>query len=104
MFEYNNQWFVLGNRTLNNLNLSLNGIGDDGVKYIFDAVAEQEHTAENAPEGLVGLFRLNLRVWNRLERDTLPNLTFLSLVQSDLERQSLLPQARGSLDQQKSVP
>lgn len=62
MFEINNQWFVLGNRTLNNLNVSHNGITEAGLKTLFDAVTEQELTAENANDGLLGLFRANLYV------------------------------------------
>lgn len=62
MFEYNYHWYILGNRTLNNLNVCHNRITDTGVKYIFDAIAEQEQTAENSPEGSLGLFRMNLMV------------------------------------------
>ncbi|KAJ3415969.1 hypothetical protein HDV05_003566 [Chytridiales sp. JEL 0842] len=63
MFEHNGQWFVLGNRSINSLNLRQNGITEDGIKAFLDAVTEQESSAENAAhEGTVGLFRLNLQV------------------------------------------
>ncbi|KAI9001979.1 hypothetical protein BC832DRAFT_128453 [Gaertneriomyces semiglobifer] len=62
MFEYNGQWFALGNRTLNSLNLFRNGIHEDGVRSLFEAVQEQEATTEHAPDGSLGLFRLPLQV------------------------------------------
>jgi hypothetical protein len=62
MFEINNQWYEVGNRTLNNLNVCANNITDLGIKHVYDALIEQENTAEQAPEGLLGLFRVNLSV------------------------------------------
>lgn len=62
MFELNGQWFVLGNRTLNNLNLSRNGIHEEGLKALMDAVLEQEASIDNAPEGMIGIFRIALQV------------------------------------------
>ncbi|KAI9206984.1 uncharacterized protein BJ171DRAFT_495373 [Polychytrium aggregatum] len=61
MFEVNGQWFILGNRTLNNLNLSRNSITAAGLKAILDAVVEQESTAENMTEGIIGVFRVSLQ-------------------------------------------
>ncbi|KAJ3072216.1 Leucine-rich repeat-containing protein 71, partial [Rhizoclosmatium hyalinum] len=59
-FEHNGQQFLIGNRTLNNLNLRQNGITETGVKAFLDAVAEQELSSESAPEGLYGLFRVSI--------------------------------------------
>ncbi|TPX57589.1 hypothetical protein PhCBS80983_g03715 [Powellomyces hirtus] len=61
MFEHNGQWFVLGNRSLNNLNLYGNVIREEGLKALWDALQEQDLTAEHAPEGTIGLFRLTLQ-------------------------------------------
>ncbi|TPX71415.1 hypothetical protein SpCBS45565_g01052 [Spizellomyces sp. 'palustris'] len=60
MFEHNGQWFVLGNRTLNNLNLFRNNIREEGLKALLDAVTDQEITTENTPDAPIGLFRLTL--------------------------------------------
>jgi hypothetical protein len=69
MFEHNGQWFVLGNRSLNSLNLRQNGITEDGIKALLDSVTGQETSVENAHEGMIGLFRLNLQV--RIQRSLL---------------------------------
>ncbi|KAJ3054456.1 Leucine-rich repeat-containing protein 71 [Rhizophlyctis rosea] len=61
MFELNGVWYVLGNRTLNNLNLSRNGIREEGVKALLDAVLDQAAADDNAGEGLVGVFRITLQ-------------------------------------------
>ncbi len=61
-FELNGQWYMLGNRTLLNLNLSRNGITDVGLKLLHDAIVEQEGTQEYS-EGAPGLYRLSLQVW-----------------------------------------
>ncbi|KAJ3293814.1 hypothetical protein HK104_004183 [Borealophlyctis nickersoniae] len=68
MFEHNGQWFILGNRSLNSLNLFHNGIREEGLKALYDAVAEQEASNENAPEGGVGIFRIVLQD-NLFEKD-----------------------------------
>ena len=62
MFELNGVWYVLGNRTLNNLNLSRNGIREEGVKALLDAVLDQAAADDNAGEGLVGVFRITVQV------------------------------------------
>ncbi|KAJ3171946.1 hypothetical protein HK101_011199 [Irineochytrium annulatum] len=69
MFERNGQWFVLGNRTLSSLNLAYNNIAEVGLKAFSDAVSEQEGSAENAPEGMIGLFRLVLQ-GNLFDKDS----------------------------------
>ncbi|KAI9093064.1 hypothetical protein DFS34DRAFT_567948, partial [Phlyctochytrium arcticum] len=61
MFEHNGQWFILGNRTLSNLNLYRNNIHEEGLKALYDAVFEQEATMENAPEGVPGVYRITLQ-------------------------------------------
>ncbi|KAJ3011961.1 Leucine-rich repeat-containing protein 71 [Thoreauomyces humboldtii] len=61
MFEHQGQWYVLGNRTLTSLNLYGNGIREDGMKNLWEALQEQEATADHAPEGCIGLFRLTLQ-------------------------------------------
>jgi hypothetical protein len=50
--------YVLGNRSLNSLNILQNGISDEGLKHLLDAVHEQDATAEHLPEGMVGLYRV----------------------------------------------
>ncbi|KAJ3044315.1 Leucine-rich repeat-containing protein 71 [Rhizophlyctis rosea] len=75
MFELNGQWYVLGNRTLNNLNLSRNGIREEGLKHLLDAVMEQEAAMDNAGEGMVGVFRIALQD-NLFDKDS-PNYTQL---------------------------
>lgn len=62
MFEVNGIAYVLGNRGLSSLNISANNIDDAGLKAIMDAVQEQETTADQAPEGMLGLFRLAIQV------------------------------------------
>jgi hypothetical protein len=62
MFEVNNQWYILGNRSLNSLDVSWNGVTEMGVKYLYDTVAEQELTADQASDGMLGLFRISLAV------------------------------------------
>ena len=62
MFEINGQSYVLGNRALNSLNLSLNHITENGIKILLNAVLEQENTADQAPEGILGIFRILLQV------------------------------------------
>ena len=62
MFEINGQWYTVGNRVLNSLNFVQSGVGDDGLKAIYDVVLEQDSTNDQAPEGLPGLFRIVLLV------------------------------------------
>lgn len=66
MFKVNNQWFVLGNRTLNNFNLCSNGITELGLKALLDVTNEQEASAEQALDGTLGLFRVELSVLDPL--------------------------------------
>ncbi|KAJ3320947.1 Leucine-rich repeat-containing protein 71 [Boothiomyces sp. JEL0866] len=68
MFEVNNQWYILGNRTLNSLNLCSNGITDHGLKILYELVNEQEITSEQALDGMLGLFRLIL-IHNNISYD-----------------------------------
>jgi hypothetical protein len=63
MFEVNNQWYVLGNRTLNSLNLCNNRISEIGLKVILDVIMEQEITSDQAADGFLGLFRVVLFVY-----------------------------------------
>ncbi|KAI8805645.1 hypothetical protein BJ742DRAFT_399000 [Cladochytrium replicatum] len=81
MFEYNNQWYVLGNRTLNSLDLSYNGITEIGAKAILDAVLEQENAPDPPPEGLMGLFRLSLQ-GNSLNKDSAVHTQLAALLAS----------------------
>ncbi|KAJ3140902.1 hypothetical protein HK100_008441 [Physocladia obscura] len=62
LFEHNGQYFLIGNRTLNNLNLRQNGITETGVRLLLDMISEQELSAENTPEGMSGIFRIALHV------------------------------------------
>lgn len=62
MFEVNNQWYVLGNRSLNSLNVSANDITELGLKNLLNLIIEQDSTSEQAAEGSLGLFRVNLSV------------------------------------------
>ncbi|KAJ3161656.1 Leucine-rich repeat-containing protein 71 [Geranomyces michiganensis] len=79
MFEHNGQWFILGNRTLNNLNLYNSGIRDEGLKALWEALQQQEATAEHAAEGSIGVFRLTLQA-NAFE----PNHPLLAQITSFL--------------------
>ncbi|KAJ3081034.1 hypothetical protein HK102_002623 [Quaeritorhiza haematococci] len=54
MFEHNGQWYILGNRTLNNLNLTRNGITIDGVKALLDALNEQDTGVAAVAASLAG--------------------------------------------------
>lgn len=65
MFELNSQWFLLGNRTLNSLNLSFNDITNHGLQILYDILCEQEATAEQATDGMLGLFKLSLAVLDK---------------------------------------
>ena len=62
MYEINGEWYLLGNRTLNNFDLSLNGITEAGLKALLDAVTVQESTNDQAliSDGYVGLYRMSL--------------------------------------------
>jgi hypothetical protein len=62
MFEVNNQWYILGNRTLNSLNVASNGITEAGVRHLLQLIADQEHVSDQTPEGLLGLFRVIMNV------------------------------------------
>ncbi|KAH6565447.1 hypothetical protein BASA60_009947 [Batrachochytrium salamandrivorans] len=61
MFESNGQWYILGNRTLNSLNISHNSIGELGLKALLDAVINQEATNDQSPEGMLGIFRIAMQ-------------------------------------------
>jgi hypothetical protein len=64
MYEINAQWYILGNRTIINLDFSSNEITDIGLHALLDAVSIQEMTNEAATssDGLNGLYRLSLYV------------------------------------------
>jgi hypothetical protein len=64
MVEYGGQWYIIGNRSLNNLNLSGCGLTIDGLKSIVDVVQDQDACSENISreEGMYGLFRVSLSV------------------------------------------
>jgi hypothetical protein len=62
MVEQNGQWYTLGNRTLNNLNLANNLLSDVCVQSFLDAVAEQDTYSESVTDGSIGLFRISLQV------------------------------------------
>jgi hypothetical protein len=61
MFESNGIFYILGNRSLNSLNLCANGITDVGVKHLLDAINEQEQTAVEGADSK-GAFRISLQV------------------------------------------
>ncbi|KAL5040679.1 hypothetical protein RTP6_007665 [Batrachochytrium dendrobatidis] len=79
MFEFNGQWYLLGNRTLNSLNLSHNGIGMLGLKALSDAIIEQETTNDQSPDGLLGVFRLNLQ-YNSIDAESVQYQQLVSLL------------------------
>jgi hypothetical protein len=82
MYENNSIWYLLGNRTLNSLNLQGCNISEVGLKLILDMVTEQEVSVEqlclllgtpmyqNNPlmnamaegSGYLGIFRVSLLV------------------------------------------
>ncbi|KAJ3225480.1 Leucine-rich repeat-containing protein 71 [Clydaea vesicula] len=55
MFELNGQYFIIGNRSLNNLNLEKNNLRVNSLKLIMDVLKEQELSQE------IGLFRISLK-------------------------------------------
>ena len=62
MFEKDGVWFVIGNRTLNNLNLAGCNISENGLKLLAEVIHEQELSENTQPEGIIGLFRMLLLV------------------------------------------
>ncbi len=64
IYEINGQWYTLGNRTLNNLDFSMNEVTDIGLNYLYDAICVQESTNEiaSSADGLYGIYRLSLVV------------------------------------------
>lgn len=60
MFEINGQGYVLGNRTLNLLNLSKNELTEKTLNYFYNSLMEQETTLMSIPDDLPGLIRLDL--------------------------------------------
>ena len=64
MYEINGQWYILGNRALSNLDLSLNGITEVGLKALLEAVTVQDATNDQASvsDGFLGLYHLSLQV------------------------------------------
>ncbi|KAI9340309.1 hypothetical protein BDR26DRAFT_861686 [Obelidium mucronatum] len=85
-FEYNGQTYLIGNRTLNNLNVRQNGITEVGLKYLLDAVNEQELSAESAPEGLLGLFRVSM-MDNAFEKDNAMHAQLQTQAAADKEKE-----------------
>lgn len=59
-FELNGNLYFVGNRTLNNLNISSNKISDVGLKEILETLMEQDLTSQESPDGLQGLYRVNI--------------------------------------------
>lgn len=67
MFEVNGQWYILGNRSLCNLDLSANDISEIGLRHLLEAVSIQEATVEQAQNSDVGhgIYRISLHVRSR---------------------------------------
>jgi len=64
MFEINGQGYILGNRTLNILNLSKNELTEEVLNYFYNSLTEQDTTLINIPDELPGLIKLDLSVNN----------------------------------------
>ncbi len=62
MFEINGQGYILGNRSLNLLNLSKNELTDKTLNCFYNSLMEQETTLMSIPDDLPGLIRLDLSV------------------------------------------
>ena len=64
IYEINGQWYTLGNRTINNLDVSMNEVTDIGLNYLYDAICIQESSNEiaSSADGLYGIYRLSLLV------------------------------------------
>ncbi len=93
MFENNGTWFTLGNRSLNNLNLSGCNLTDHGLKILYDTVQEQELSVECAPEAGLGLIRISVKD-NNFEKDHPTFLLLSNLLNSRnpfLEPEDTLP-------------
>ena len=61
MFESNGQWFIIGNRSINNLNLSGCNLTENSLKIINELVMELESTTDATPDGCLGLIRVSLQ-------------------------------------------
>ncbi|KAI8923152.1 hypothetical protein BC831DRAFT_472407 [Entophlyctis helioformis] len=75
MFESNGQWYILGNRALNSLNLTHNGA-------LLDAVLDQEATNDQAPDGMLGIFRISLQ-HNPVDLESPMHVQLQSLLNSE---------------------
>jgi len=62
MFEINGQGYILGNRTINILNLSKNELTDKTLNCFYNSLVEQDTTLINVPDDLPGLIKLDLSV------------------------------------------
>jgi len=60
MFEINGQGYILGNRTLNILNLSKNELSEKCLNNFYNSLIEQETTLLSIPDELPGLIKLDL--------------------------------------------
>ncbi|KAJ3231890.1 Leucine-rich repeat-containing protein 71 [Chytriomyces hyalinus] len=79
VFENNGQWYVIGNRTLNNVNLRQNGITETSLKLLIDVLAEQDLSDEATPEGMLGLFRVAIQE-NNISKDNALHLQLQNLL------------------------
>ncbi|KAI8616896.1 hypothetical protein BC830DRAFT_1115993 [Chytriomyces sp. MP71] len=62
VFEHNGQLHLIGNRTLNNMNLRQCMLTESSLKSLADALSEQDLSVEGNPEGVMGLIRVALMV------------------------------------------
>ncbi|ORX45393.1 RNI-like protein [Piromyces finnis] len=60
MVEINGQGYILGNRTINILNLSKNELTEKSLNYFYNSLMEQETTLLSIPDDLPGLIKLDL--------------------------------------------
>jgi hypothetical protein len=101
MFESNGVYYILGNRTLNCLNLCSNKISDTGIKYLLDAATEQELTSTDGAD-LIGIFRIILQ-FNNISADS-TNLSQLNTVLNArnpfFEEQEVSPDGNQEVDDQ----
>ncbi|KAJ3251971.1 Leucine-rich repeat-containing protein 71 [Chytriomyces hyalinus] len=101
VFENNGQWYVIGNRTLNNINMRQNGITETSLKLLIEVLAEQDLSDEATPEGMLGLFRVAI-LENNISKDNALYLQLQNLLdaRSPFAEQTPLEKEKSAADEE----